>query len=159
MHRLSLWTLISLAMPIHSPSVANAQGHTHHEHGGAQVSQRPESGDLWQTDAALRQGMHRIRAAVLVAHSLVKEERFGSGESSHLATEVSGAMTSMFENCRLSTEADTSLHSLLERLIHAVEVIKTEPLSPSGVPAMISVLQDYPQQFNDPEFMPLKDSD
>lgn len=143
------------------PAMAQNQPAHHpvHEHPVKKERAQPElnHGKRWATDTSLREGMIRIRTAVLEAQESSVDGKLNRAKATTLATSVDTALNYMFEHCKLEPEADANLHILLERLMHAANAVKTAPDSTEGVPEIMEVLEAYPRYFDHPDWQSLHD--
>ncbi|HEX2752060.1 MAG TPA: hypothetical protein VHP34_02925 [Alphaproteobacteria bacterium] len=110
------------------------------------------NGKLWATDAPLRQGMERVRAAAFLAEKSLLNGTLEETQVIALAADIDSALAFMFEHCKLEPEADANLHILLERLMHATAMLKKDTHTTEGLPQILDVLESYPQYFNHPEW-------
>jgi len=86
-----------------------------------------DHGQLWSTDAPLREGMERIRAAVVMAQQADTQDRLEASQAQALVAAVENSTAFMVQNCRLEPKADANLHILLGRLSVAATAIKANP--------------------------------
>ena len=129
-----------------------ATGHPHTEQGTMQPEL--DHGQRWGTDAPLREGMARIRAAVAIAED---ENALDSMQAQTLADAVDDSIAFMIRQCRLEPKVDANLHILLARLTLAAAATRTDPNSPDGLPQMLEVLELYPRFFKHPNWPVLTD--
>jgi hypothetical protein len=130
-------------------SFAPAQAQPSHEHGHAQSMQiELDHGRLWATDAPLRQGMERIRAAVDTAQQA--DPKLNPAQALTLAAAVEDGIAFMVQHCRLEPKADANLHILLGRLSAAATQVKADPQAADGLPQMLEMLDIYPRRFSHP---------
>lgn len=102
----------------------------------------------WASDAPLREGMRRVRAA---ADKLSPEadERPAAVEVQAIAAELEAAVKSMIANCKLEPEPDAALHSLLARVLQ-VSAALSDGVMDAGAPAELhAVLARYALMFED----------
>ena len=129
-------------------ALAQEAGHAEHGHAPAAATVAPPEGG-WATDAPLREGMARVRAAL---------EDLRHYEMGHMprplavekVAEVKSAINSMFANCRLAADADAALHAMLVPLLAAVQRFEADPADTGAIEAMRSAVADYPRLFDDP---------
>lgn len=84
-----------------------------HRHAAAQPNLALDHGRKWQTDAPLRQGMEKIRAAL--SKGMTYEG---------LAAEVRSEVAGIVQNCRLEPAADAQLHVVLIHLLAGAEAME-----------------------------------
>ncbi|HEY1042857.1 MAG TPA: hypothetical protein VGE60_03255 [Telluria sp.] len=126
------------------PSQAR-QSHDHHaEHAVKEIEL--DHGRRWATDAPLRAGMERIRAAVATATA----QGLDDAKAQALVAAVEDGIAFMVRNCRLKPEADANLHVLLGRLAAAATAVKANPRAPDGLPSMREAIGAYPRYFDHP---------
>lgn len=125
-----------------------ASPHAAHSHAHA-TAVAPIPAQRWATDAPLREGMHRVHAAL---NNLHRYERGQLGETDALASvaDINAAAAYMFANCKLEPTPDTALHGMLAPLLGAAARFKNDPKDMSAVAAMRDAVADYPRYFNDP---------
>lgn len=133
------------AQPPHDPTA-----HTHGRAGRGAMQLELDHGRPWGTDAPLREGMERIRAAVAQARQADAEGRLNTAQAKTLAGAVQDGIAFMIEHCRLEPKADANLHILLRRLSAAAAAVRADPGAPDGLPQMLEVLDIYPRYFTHP---------
>lgn len=101
----------------------------------------------WTPDAALIEGMSRVRTALA---GLEAESHPDDATITALATEIDDAIAYMFANCKLPTEPDIALHAILARLMADSDALKANPSDGSPVADMHDALHNYAQLFDDP---------
>lgn len=126
-----------------------AQAHSSIEHQAHQqlATQQLEldHGRLWSTDASLREGMERVRAAAAdSARQAGSGEQITTRQSRALAASIQDSVAFMVTHCHLQPRADANLHMLLGRLLAA-----------DGLPQVLDVLDLYPRYFAHPGWQPI----
>ena len=122
-------------------------GHdAHADHADVGLLQLDE-GKPWPTDAALVEGMQRIRDAVAAAQSAAPLDAVAA---TALAQTVEDQVGFLIANCRLEPAADATLHVLIARLLGAANALRADPASPDGLPVMLDTLELYPRYFAHP---------
>lgn len=106
----------------------------------------------WATDAPLREGMQRIRAAVSAALPDYRRHALKPVDATVLAAEIESSTTHLFANCRLEPDADTALHGLLAQLLQGAAALRRDPAADAGLPHVLTALEKYPQLFVDAEW-------
>lgn len=160
MKNLMMKTLVPAAMlglllaagPGHAAGVAD-QGHEHHGHaapegGGLTLN----NGERWATDAALREGMGRVRASFVAVLPAFKQGELDPAAAADAARAIDDHVAFLVENCRLEPEADAVLHVLLAELLQGTASLRQAPASPEGLPRIHGVLRDYPRYFDHPDW-------
>ena len=139
--------------PGHAPRPAHAHaqdahaGHDMHE-GSAQSTEPAEAPAVrWATDAALREGMARIRTTVA---NLDHE-----GNQAASADAIDAAVRYLFENCRLPAKPDQALHGLLSRLLQSSARLREGVDREEAVHELHAVLLEYPLLFDDASWAPI----
>ncbi len=144
-------TASAQAQPEHDPG---AHSHDHAQQGAAQLTL--DHGQPWATDAPLRDGMERVRAAVATAEQAAAQGGMTAADAQTLTVAVEDAIAFMVRNCHLEPQADANLHILLGRLSAAAAAVKTDPGAADGLAQMLEVLDLYPRHFNHPGWQPLE---
>lgn len=138
MKRLPAW-IAALALCAATGSAA-AHDHDHDHGGGAPAELALDDGRKWPTDAALRQGMERIRAAA--AQELVPAQ---------LATRINGQIAYLVNNCKLDQKTDAIFHLVLADLIAGANLLEKRPAArEEGVARINKALRDYAGHFEHP---------
>lgn len=146
---LLLSTILCAALP------ATAQ-HSHDEHESHAAITTPVAipAHRHTTDAALRDGMSRVRAAL---DELAHYEMGHMPQS--MAVErvdaIKNATDDIFANCKLSPDADAALHGMLVPLLTSIQAFQRDPAATSTIASMRRAVADYPRVFDDPNW-PLK---
>lgn len=136
---LAIWPLGSVFAQAHSSSE-----HQAHQHLATQQLEL-DHGRLWRTDASLREGMERIRAAAAdSARQAGSGEQMTTRQSQALAASIQDSVTFMVTHCHLQPMADANLHILLGRLLAA-----------DRLPQVLDVLDLYPRYFAHPGWQPI----
>ncbi|MGB4857780.1 MAG: DnrO protein [Dokdonella sp.] len=143
---LLLSTMLYVALP------ATAQ-HSHDEHESHAATTAPVAIPVQRhaTDAALRDGMSRIQAAL---DELTHYEMGHMPQS--IAVErvdtIKQATDTIFANCKLDPEADAALHSMLVPLLNGIQAFQKNPADSATVATMRQAVADYPRVFDDPDW-------
>ena len=104
--------IVGAAVLLAVPALA-ADGPFWHAHAAQEASLVLDQGRKWQTDAPLREGMAKIRAA------LEKGAEHGA-----LAGAVKGEVGLIVQNCRLEPAADAQLHLVLIQVMAGAEAME-----------------------------------
>ncbi|MCW9058366.1 MAG: hypothetical protein OQL11_05790 [Gammaproteobacteria bacterium] len=156
MNKLTIKTLIPVAMmglclvagPGYAAGAAD-QGHDHHDHatqetGGLVLNE----GERWATDAALREGMERVRASFAEVLPAYQRGEFSHEAATDTARAIDDHVAFLVENCKLEPAADAVLHVLVAELLQGTATLRKAPASPEGLPRIHGVLRDYPRYFD-----------
>lgn len=119
----------------------------HDDH--AALSTAPMPAQRYATDAPLREGMRRVRAAL---------DELRHYEMGHMPEQIAlervgdieEATRYMFANCKLAAAPDAALHGMLVPLLAAAAALKKNPQDLPAVGAMRNAVADYPRYFDDP---------
>jgi hypothetical protein len=133
--------------------LAPAQAQPSHPHEHAQhgtMALELDHGRRWATDAPLREGMERIRAAVAKASRADAPGGLTPAQAQALAASVDEGIAFMVQHCHLEPKADASLHILLGRLSGAAAAVKANPGAADGLPRLREALAMYPRYFAHP---------
>lgn len=151
---LPLIALLALAMP------ASAQDHSHaddHDHSHSAVEshpwQVPADHVRWTPDAALLEGMARIRSAL---HDLAPHEigRLGQAQVIAHADRIDAAIQYLFANCKLEPEPDAALHHILAALMNGSRALHADPSDNTPLADMNAAVRHYAELFDDPDSPP-----
>lgn len=136
--------LLSLATPLY------ADEHVH-KHGAAPVLKQ---GQKWATDEVLRQGMDKIRQAMIANREAIEKDRLNAQDYRRLADTVDKEVANIVKNCRLSKEADAAFHStVLADLIQSTEWMQTSTkvqAQRAGALGVLQSLRNYGEYFQHP---------
>lgn len=131
----------------HAGHAAAQHEHAEHAHAApAQAAVAPPGG--WATDAPLREGMARVKAALsdLEHHEMGHLPEAMARERAH---DVSEAVRFMFANCRLEPEPDQALHGILVPLLAASQRLEKDAADVKAVAAMREAVAPYGRDFDD----------
>jgi hypothetical protein len=138
--------LATLALAL--AATATAQEHEH-AHDAASAVAATAPAQRWETDASLREGMGRIRAAV-DALQHYEHGHIGPQQAIQLADGIQRDVAFVVKNCTLEPGADAALHPILGALAQGAQALKTKPTELAAIAPMRNALQDYTRQFDDP---------
>lgn len=132
--------------------VGEAEEHAAHQHGGHQAADlQLDHGQRWQTDAPLREGMERIRTAVVqTTRHTGTTGGLDASLGKPLADTVDDSIAFMVSNCRLAPAADANLHILIGRLAEAATLAREATQPNDALLRMQAVLHEYPHYFEHP---------
>ena len=141
----SLTTLLGMCV------FAPAQAQHEHEGHAAPAAAAVDPAKRFDTDAALREGMSRIHAAL---------DELRHYEMGHMPEpiavekvgEIKSAIDYLFANCKLPSDADAALHAILAPLLGAVQSFEKDPKDMASIVAMRDAVNDYPHRFKDPQW-------
>jgi len=106
----------------------------------------------WASDAALREGMRKIRTAVQGLEHY-EHGHMGLTQASATVALVDEAVAGIFADCKLEADADVALHGLLAEFMAGAEAVRTSPQVPvEEIARMREALARYPQLFDDPQW-------
>ncbi len=158
MNKLTIKTLVPTAMlglllvagSGHGAGAADPE-HDHHDHatqetGGLVLNE----GQRWATDAALREGMERVRATFVEALPAYQRGEFSPEAATEAARAIEDHVAFLVENCKLEPAADAVLHVLVAELLQGAAGLRQAPQSGEGLPRIHGVLRDYPRYFDHP---------
>lgn len=111
-----------------------------HDHAAGEAKLVLNHGKKWPTDAPLRQGMEKIRAAVTA------EKNYEV-----LAKKINAEVAGIVQDCKLEPEADAQLHIVIADLMAAAEVMegKVKGEAPrQGAVKAVKALNAYGKHFD-----------
>ena len=137
---IALPLLLALAIPVAAQS---------HAHRGMDAATAPVPAQRWKTDAPLREGMGRIRAAVDgLGH--YEHGHMGAEQALKLAASIERDIGFIVAHCKLEPRADAALHPILGALMQGALALKANPADFATIQPMRNALQDYARTFDDP---------
>lgn len=140
----------SLALSV-APAYAVDPAHEHDAHGAATL--KLDNGQKWKTDAPLRQGMARIKAALLSHLDAIHENRLKGPQYRAMAKQTNTQIAFMVANCKLAPEADAQLHLIIAELGAAAEAMSGKDKAQSrqkGAVRLQHALETYGTYFDHP---------
>jgi hypothetical protein len=102
----------------------------------------------WASDAPLREGMRRVRAAT-VSLSHGAHGHLDDAQVQAVAAELEAAVQDMIARCRLAPEPDAALHPLLATVLRASAALAADGFDPAVLAELEAVLARYPLLFED----------
>lgn len=137
-----------------APPVLAQQGHADHDVHAAHDAAAPVAipAQRYAPDAALREGMSRIHAAL----DELRHYEMGHMPQSIAVERVASikeATDYLFANCKLDAQADAALHGMLVPLLSGVQAFNKNPADSSTVSVMRDAVSDYPSVFDDPNWL------
>ena len=145
--KLSVAATVVLSLAVCVPALALA--HTHAQHAVAATSVNTPA-TRWKTDAALREGMGRIRREVLGLEHY-QHGHIGPQQAVILAGDIERDVGFVVSHCTLAPKPDHALHPILAALMHGAQSIKSKPGDLSAIAPMRDALDAYATQFDDPD--------
>ena len=125
-------------------------GHDHHDHAAHAGGLVLNDGERWATDAALREGMGRVRETFVGVLPAYKRGELSQEAATDAARAVDEHVAFLVEYCELEPAADAVLHVLLAELLQGSAALRQAPQSGDGLPRIHRALQDYPRYFEHP---------
>jgi hypothetical protein len=142
------------------PAGGAADAHDHaHEHDGEAPTLTLDGGKKWATDAALRQGMTRIRSVVEPRLPDIHQGRVGAAQYAQMANDIGTQVGYIVGNCKLDPKADAVLHAILAEVVQGMETMagKDKSVRPErGVVQVIGGLNQYGDYFQHAGWKPVK---
>lgn len=137
---------------------ALAEEHHHHE-SSENTKLTLDSGKKWETDAPLRGGMLGIKTALEAKISDIHEKKATKAQYLELSNAIMKNVNSIFENCKLTAQADAQLHIVLAQIMDGASTMKNASKVSEmrkGAVKVIQALDQYSEHFNHPNWTPLK---
>ena len=146
---------LMLGTSIHAENAMQRGGgtddHAAHQHGHQAADLQLDHGQRWQTDAPLREGMERIRAAVAAAADHTNATGgLNASSGKVLADEIDAGIAYMVTHCRLAPQADANLHILIGQMAEAATLAREPNESPGALAQMRAALDTYSHYFAHP---------
>jgi hypothetical protein len=152
--------LASLCIVLSVPVLAGTGGHSHgHDSHGQPATLQLDAGKKWQTDAALRSAMGRLRETMAASLDGIHENRLKSAEYAALASKVEQEVGRIVADCKLDERADAQLHIVVGELLAGAERMAGKVKGASrqgGAVRVIGALDKYAAYFDDPGFAPIR---
>ena len=117
----------------------------HHEH-HKPVNQNI-SGEKWQADIHLQQGIKNIEIAMNRALKASHHDSLNKSDAGKLAETIKSEVEAIVVNCKLEPKADAILHVLIHELLAGVDLLQDEQQFSKGLAAISEVLKKYPNHF------------
>ncbi|GEM_PF-236892 len=142
---LAMASMLALASGVALDVVVDtAQATVTHDGHGAHAAPPAGGEQQWATDAALREGMTRLRQAAEAALPDDPAQPISERQALALQKEVEDSVSYLIANCELSAQADAALHGLLADLLggaKALAVPPSEPTASNGSTSRLSAIQ------------------
>ena len=129
---------------------AIAEEHSHNEKNTEQMSLN--HGIKWSIDDSLHLGMSHIRDEVMTNLNAIHYNNFSDKQFAEMVPVLEKHLTYLFENCKLPTQADAQLHTLLAKIMKGIDKMKNTADKKQGTILIVQALKDYPIYFNDPNW-------
>lgn len=132
-----------------SPSRAQAvAGDTQRPRSSAPHQLTLDHGQRWPADAALREGMRRIRAIALWMQHAQADGPLSVRQSRAATASIEDSVAAIVDHPPRRGGMDANLHLLLGRVLAA-----------DGLPSLLDALELYPRYFADPDWQPVAAGD
>ena len=140
----ALLTFLPLLAALAFPATAHEPAHH-----AVSVAATTNPMQRWKTDAPLREGMGRARAAgdalQHYEHGHIRPQ-----QAVQLAEGIERDIAFIVAHCTLEPRADAALHPILGALMVSAQTLEADPTDRNAIPSMRSALHDYARQFEDP---------
>ena len=151
---------LAIALALGTAGYPGAYAQSAHDHGAASNhALKLDHGKKWSTDAPLRQGMTRIKAALEPRLDAAHAGKLGDAQYKEVAKEVTAQVAFVVQNCKLPPEADAVLHVIIADLMTGAEAMegKTKGTAPrSGFVQVVQSLDNYAKYFDHAGWKALK---
>ncbi|HYR05195.1 MAG TPA: hypothetical protein VEP71_00780, partial [Gallionella sp.] len=129
-----------------------AQDHSHHHEAGESAQLTLNSGKKWTTDDNLRQGMSRIRDALMAELPAIHSGKATTDQYRALAQKTNDQIAFMMKNCKLEPKADVMLHLVLADIIAGSDAMMSldSHQAHQGAGKIASALDNYGAYFDHP---------
>ena len=147
--------IVSMATALAAgPALAQSHGHD----AGAPTTMTLNEGRKWATDAALRDGMSRIRKLVEPQLAAAHAGKLSAAQYASLAAQVEAEVGGIVAKCKLAPEADAVLHVVVGEIGAGTDAMagKTAHQRPAqGLVQIAKAVNDYAGHFDHPGFKPI----
>ena len=112
-----------------------------------------DSGQKWQTDAPLRQGMANIQSALQPQRHAIHANKLQPAAYQALAKQTRTQIAFIVDNCRLAPAADEQLHLIIADLGAAADAMAdkdTASAQRQGARQLLHALETYGEFFDHP---------
>jgi len=123
----------------------------HHDHAAHTAAPAQIPAERWATDAPLREGMAQVRVALdeLRHHEM---GHMSDAQARERAATIEAAIQSMFAHCKLASQPDAALHSILVPLLSAAQRLDKNPADKAAIATMREAVAPYARAFDDPQW-------
>lgn len=146
------WLILATTLALSvAPAYAADPAHEHDAHGVTAL--KLDNGQKWKTDAPLRQGMARVKAALLPHLDAIHENKLKVPQYRALAKQTNTQIAFIVANCKLAPEADAQLHLIIAELGTAAEAMAGDDKKQSrqeGATRLDHALETYGSFFDHP---------
>ena len=134
------------------PDAPPAQAAMHESHDTSAVQDPAAVPEVrWASDAPLREGMRRVRAAT-EALSHGAHGPLDVAQVHAIASELEAAVRDMIARCQLPPEPDAGLHPLLARVLQASATLAAGAFDADALAKLEAALARYPALFEDAQW-------
>lgn len=126
------------------------EGYDHGGHAAAVTDLFLDNGKKWATDAPLREGMSRVRSAVLDAPADPQD-----AAAADLAQAVRDEVSFLIANCGLEGDADANLHIVIATMLSGSDMLENSQQREAGMETLATALHQYEEYFDDAQWQPL----
>lgn len=141
------------------PVAAAKPAHDHgHDHAAAPGKLTLDDGRKWPTDAALRDGMTRLRALVARRLDAAHHGKLSAAQYTALAGDVEREVGAIVANCKLEPGADAMLHLVIAEIGAGSDAMAAKAPGAKRAQGLVKVaaaLNDYAGHFDHPGFKPI----
>lgn len=142
----------ALSVAARVPNAPPAEAAMHESHDTAAVQDLAAVPEVrWASDAPLREGMRRVRAAT-EALSHGAHGRLDVAQVHAIASELAAAVQDMIARCQLLPEPDAGLHPLLASVLQASATLAGGDFDADALAKLEAVLARYPALFEDADW-------
>ena len=136
--------------------MAQAGAANPHQHGSGAVTMTRNAGQLWPTDAPLRQGMNAIHSAT--AAVMAQGAQASKADYDAFSRQVTTQVGFIINNCKLSPDADAQLHVAIASILAGADVAAGKHKGvtrEAGVRQVAQALNAYGAVFDHPQWKAL----
>lgn len=146
--------VLAASLLMSGAAFAASQSHDHgHGHAADQQLQL-DHGRKWHTDAALRQGMERIRSDFATNLSAIHNDKLTSDQYASLADRINDHVQYIVNNCKLEPKADAQLHIVLGEVMAGTGAMD-DGQREQGAVTLMKALNAYGEHFDHPGWQPV----
>ena len=151
---------LTLAALLGGPALAQATAAHDHGHDAAAPGKLGlDQGRKWGTDAALRNGMTRIRELVEPQLGAAHAGKLTPAQYRELATQIETEVAGIVATCKLEPRADAMLHLVIADLGAGTDAMagKSAQQRPQqGLVQVAKAVNEYAGYFDHPGFKPIR---